>query len=154
MRAYVRLPGVRFAERRIEHFSADRGQDFSHHDSLCRPSQRISAFFPSNARDEPVLPQRAEQLRGVGLRNSLRPADFWNRDRSSPADLHQAPESVFFVRAEFHFRFVTFTTSKPRSNPNSSFAASDIRDRSHGGSHTSSTFASVIPGTARTAAST
>src|SRR5262249_41002300 len=98
--------------------------------------------------------QRAQQLRAVGLGNSFGFADLRDRHQASPRDLHQATDPVFFVRAQFHRSLFTLTVSKPRSNPSSSFAASDIMDRSHGGSNTSSTLASVMPGTSRSLCST
>src|SRR5690606_2950913 len=131
-----------------------------------------AAGLPARALDEAPLPQQAHQLGYIGDRQSLGRADL--RDRCGGVRIaghpEQAPQAVFFLRAQFHGVPLKPPAAPPRRPPRSplgskpipgahiipscSFAPSLIRLGSHGGSQTSSSRASVTPSTARVLAST
>jgi hypothetical protein len=118
-------------------------QDIAYDDLLCRQRQGVSAVLSTNTLDESTAPHDAHDLCDVWWSDAFGVADFFDRERfgrTATGKLQQATQTVFFQRAELHGYII----------PSSSLAASDIISMVHGGSQTTSTFASLISGISAT----
>src|SRR6185295_2466646 len=132
--------GVTLAERGLVEAAAERREHGSDRDAVGGKRERVAARLAARRAHEAGAPEDAHHLGDVRLRDSLRPRQLG--DREAPAvtlapDAQQAAQPVLLLRGELHII------------PSWSLAASDIIWRLHGGSKTTCTSASLIPGTVR-----